>query len=227
MESEQIAMNLPQVLDSSVLNFDQIIKDTKSDLTHLDMLSGDGDFGENLAGGLAQTIKKHQDSDGETLWSALVDVFLDDVGGTSGPLFGLLFHAINESAAESAAGDDSLALLASGFSNGLDAIQRVGEAQVGDRTLVDALAPAVVQLKASSALNDFDDVVSAAVKGAQNTSTLVARRGRSSYVGDRAVGVPDPGAVGVALLFIALGAALGTSRSFTAEVSELLSVSGH
>lgn len=224
-----MSTRLSQVLDSTVLNYSKLIEKTKSDLTHLDMLSGDGDFGENLAGGLAETLKQHEASPGESLWSALVTVFLDDVGGTSGPLFGLLFHAINESAVSdsgSNGADDVVALLAAGFSNGLDAIQRVGEAEVGDCTLVDALAPAVFQLKISASFADFHRVVSAAVDGAKGTSDLLARRGRSSYVGDRAVGVPDPGAVGIALLFVALSEALGTEGLTSTEVNDLLSVGG-
>jgi dihydroxyacetone kinase-like protein len=228
LEGELMTMRLSQVLDSTVLTFSQLIEDTKSGLTHLDMLSGDGDFGENLAGGLAETLKKHEASGG-SLWSTLVNVFLDDVGGTSGPLFGLLFHAVNDAAAaDSGSGkpDDAVALLAIGLSKGLDAIQRVGEAEVGDRTLVDALAPAVAQLNASASIADFHKVVSAAVSGAKGTSTLVARRGRSSYVGDRAIGVPDPGAVGIAFLFVAVSDALGVQGSYSAEVEDLLSVAG-
>ena len=228
LEGELMTMRLSQVLDSTVLNYAQLINNTKSDLTYLDTLSGDGDFGENLAGGLAATHKRHEAS-GEPLWSAMVSVFLDDVGGTSGPLFGLLFHAIDEAAAsdsESGKPDDVVALLAVGLSNGLGAIQRVGEAQIGDRTLVDALAPAVSQLKTSATVASFPEVVSAAVNGAKETSTLIARRGRSSYVGDRAIGAPDPGAVGIAFLFVAMNDALEANGSFSAEVTDLLSVAG-
>lgn len=217
---------LSQILESTVLSYSRLIETAKSDLTHLDMISGDGDFGENLAGGLAETLKKHAEPSGESLWSSLVKVFLDDVGGTSGPLFGLLFHAINEAtAAESRQEnpDRALALIADGFANGLNAIQRVGEAEVGDRTLVDALAPAVAQLKASTASADFHEVVFAALEGAKGTSELLARRGRSSYVGARAIGVADPGAVGIALLFVAMSDALDADTSYSAEVSGLLS----
>jgi dihydroxyacetone kinase-like protein len=216
---------LSQILESTVLSYSRLIETAKSDLTHLDMISGDGDFGENLAGGLAETLKKHELS-GDPLWSSLVNVFLDDVGGTSGPLFGLLFHAINEAtAAESRQEnpDKALALIADGFANGLNAIQRVGEAEVGDRTLVDALAPAVAQLKVSTASANFYQVVSAALGGAKGTSELLARRGRSSYVGARAIGVPDPGAVGIALLFVAMSDAVDAETSYSAEVSGLLS----
>lgn len=216
---------LSQILEPTVLSYSRLIETAKSDLTHLDMISGDGDFGENLAGGLAETLKKHELS-GDSLWFSLVNVFLDDVGGTSGPLFGLLFHAINEAtAAESRQEnpDKALALIADGFANGLTAIQRVGEAEVGDRTLVDALAPAVAQLKVSTASANFHEVVSAALGGAKGTSELLARRGRSSYVGARAIGVPDPGAVGIALLFVAMSDALDAEISYSAEVRGLLS----
>ncbi len=81
---------------------------------------------------------------------------------------------------------------------GLAAIQRVGEAEPGDRTMVDALAPARDALQSGA---DARDVAVAALDGARSTAALRARRGRASYVGERAVGHPDPGALGVALLF--------------------------
>ena len=144
---------------------------------------------------------------------AAAAAFLDEVGGTSGPLFGLLFQEM--ALAVRAAGDDLVAkALATGAASGLAAIERVGEASVGDKTLVDALVPACAALAAHAPVSGPAEALrhaaEAAWQGVADTARLTARRGRASYLGDRAAGVPDPGAVGVALLF---SAADGTVRS--------------
>ncbi len=134
---------------------------------------------------------------------AAAAAFLDEVGGTSGPLFGLLFQEL-AAAVRAAEADASCAALAAGTAGGLAAIQRVGEAEVGDKTLVDALAPAAAALSADTSADPREALAAAARaawQGVRATATATARRGRASYLGDRAAGVPDPGAVGIALLF--------------------------
>jgi|GEM_PF-605746 dihydroxyacetone kinase-like protein len=147
--------------------------------------------------------------------SAAASAFLDEVGGTSGPLFGLLFQELAAAVAEAdgtdyaegSPGADPTASLALGVARGLAAIQRVGEASVGDKTLVDALAPAAAALQAQPVGSDPREALGraadAAWEGVRGTARLTARRGRASYLGDRAAGVPDPGAMGVGLLFTA------------------------
>lgn len=144
---------------------------------------------------------------------AAASAFLDEVGGTSGPLFGLLFQELAASVRRMDTGRPTDAL-AAGVRDGLAAIQRVGDAEEGDKTLVDALAPAAAALSAvagSPASPAADpgqalaEAATAAWQGVRRTARTTARRGRASYLGDRAVGVPDPGAVGVALLFSAAG----------------------
>ena len=171
--------------------FAQAVEDAHAELTRLDQRSGDGDFGDNLRGGVREAVTRFEEGGG-TAFGALGDVFLDEVGGTSGPLFGLLFTEI-------AHADD----VAAGAAAGLAAIQRVGEAQVGDRTLVDALAPAVDALATG-----YQAAAKAAADGAARTAELRARMGRASYVGDRVKGDPDPGAVGIALLFWSVATAV-------------------
>lgn len=170
------------------------------ELTRLDQASGDGDFGDNLRSGLQRVLAELDAGKAaeEHGFDVAGRVFLDEVGGTSGPLFGLLFTEIAR-----ALRDDPGGGWARGAAAGLAAIQRVGEAEVGDRTLVDALAPAVAELERGAG---FAAAARAAAEGARATADLRARRGRASYVGERARGLPDPGAVGVALLFEALAA---------------------
>ncbi|UGQ13490.1 dihydroxyacetone kinase subunit L [Yinghuangia sp. ASG 101] len=182
-----------------------IVARVRDNLTALDQLVGDGDFGDNLAGGIERAVDR-ADATGADGVAALAESFLDDVGGTSGPLFGLFFHHL-ASASPSGTDAPSPPALAEATAAGLAAVQRVGGAEPGDCTMVDALAPAAEALAASvrdETAAPLTRAAEAAVRGAAATASLRARRGRASYVGDHAVGVPDPGALAVALLFIAL-----------------------
>jgi dihydroxyacetone kinase-like protein len=135
-------------------------------------------------------------------------VFLDEVGGTSGPLFGLLFQALELAASTNSSYEQAIS---GGLREGLAAIQRVGEAEEGDRTLVDALSPAVTVITDGGHL---DAMLEAAIDGAIGTASIRARRGRASYVGDRALGHADPGAVGIALLLSVLAEpSIGADRA--------------
>ncbi|MFC0598463.1 dihydroxyacetone kinase family protein [Streptomyces palmae] len=183
-----------------------IVTQVRDNLTRLDQLVGDGDFGDNLAGGVRRAVKL-ADETGADGMAALAEAFLNEVGGTSGPLFGLLFQHL---AAVSPADDQApaRAALAQAAEAALAAVHRVGGAALGDCTLVDALAPTAEALAADddaeSAEAPLTSAAQAAVRGALATAALRPRRGRASYVGDHAIGVPDPGALAVALLFVAM-----------------------
>ncbi|TNM61168.1 DAK2 domain-containing protein [Streptomyces sp. NP160] len=179
----------------------QALDAAHEDLTRLDQLAGDGDFGDNVASGLAHAQRR-----GGTL-SGAAGAFLDEVGGSSGPLLGLLLTelvpAVRRGDPSQVAGDVGAALR-----SGAQAVTRVGGAQVGDRTFLDALVPAADALDAGGSLVD---AARAAVDGALGTAQLVGRRGRSRYLGDRAVGAPDPGAVAVAALVVVVAQVLEES----------------
>ncbi|MGP2441719.1 DAK2 domain-containing protein [Streptomyces sp. JW3] len=176
----------------------QAARTAHDELTALDQLSGDGDFGDNLREGL-DGVERALDGDrAEAPFTVAAGVFLDEVGGTSGPLIGLLFQEIGRALAAHGDGREGWA---AGVREGLAAIQRVGEAEPGDRTLVDALVPARDALDGGAG---FADAARAALAGARATAAIKARRGRASYLGERALGAPDPGATGVALLFWSL-----------------------
>lgn len=186
---------------------------TEHQLTDLDQRAGDGDFGINLRAGLDSAMAR-MFGHGTAGDSACVPLelaaaaFLDDVGGTSGPLFGLLLVELAGAAAEE--GDTlTVTALAEGVTGGLAAIQRVGEARPGDKTLVDALAPAAEALLRHGPAARPDQALAAAADaawdGVRRTARLRARRGRASYLGERASGIADPGAVGVGLLFSSAG----------------------
>ncbi|MBX6391178.1 MAG: DAK2 domain-containing protein [Frankia sp.] len=172
-------------------------------LGDLDRQAGDGDFGANLLAALRRVRRRLAEAPPTTPGEAFLCVshgFLN-TGGTSGPLFGLWFRGIGR------AGDGpylTLAELAAGVAAGTATIQRLAGAKPGDKTMVDALVPAGEALAAAAA--DRLDLraglaraADAAHAAAVATRDLRARRGRASYVGDVAVGVPDPGALTVAL----------------------------
>jgi phosphoenolpyruvate---glycerone phosphotransferase subunit DhaL len=182
---------------------------TERELTSLDQQAGDGDFGTNLCAGLSSAVRALDRLPvgylaAATALEAAATAFLDDVGGTSGPLFGLILQELAASVAAAGA-VLTVSALAAGTEGGLAAVQRVGEAVPGDKTLVDALAPAARALRRCTADVRPDQALVAAAGGAwegvRSTALLRARRGRASYLGERASGVADPGAVGIALLF--------------------------
>lgn len=187
-----------------ILGFAGAVLAAEPELTAYDQAAGDGDFGANIAGAV-RLVRSELDGlaaapDHEVL-AATARVFLDEVGGTSGPLFGLLFQALAAATGERL----TVESLATGTAEALAAIQRVGEAEVGDKTLVDALSPAADALGGVGAdlAKAFEVAAAAASEGAERTRDIRARRGRASYVGEHARGVPDPGAVTIGLLFAA------------------------
>ncbi|WP_258565320.1 dihydroxyacetone kinase subunit DhaL [Streptomyces sp. WELS2] len=182
------------------------VRATEAQLTALDQRVGDGDFGTNLRSGLDASVRA-LDQAGTVSPAAggplrtVANVFLDGVGGTSGPLFGLL---LTELALAAIGPVLDVAALRAGLAGGLAAVQRVGEARPGDKTLVDALYPACEALRVCpeqvGSRVALAHASRAAWEGVRSTARLRARRGRASYVGERGRGVPDPGAVGVGLL---------------------------
>src|SRR4051812_28551304 len=168
-------------------SFADAVEARRDELSELDRRSGDGDFGTNVAAALARARSGAAGADSAAgVFAAVSKAFLA-AGGTSGPLFGMFFRELGRA-------DD----LAAGAAAGLEAVQRLGGAQVGDKTMVDALSPAAAALARGDSLAD---AARAARAGADSTADLVARRGRASYVGEAARGVLDPGAVTVALFF--------------------------
>jgi phosphoenolpyruvate---glycerone phosphotransferase subunit DhaL len=175
-------------------------------LGDLDRRSGDGDYGNNLKTALDKIEAALATADPAlpgAPFTALSTAFLG-TGGTSGPLYGMWFRSIAALADERGALD--LAALAEGTAAGLASVQRLGKAEVGDKTMVDAMAPATAALAAADEAGEGLDAgltaaARAAREGADGTESMIARRGRASYVGEVARGVVDPGAATVALFF--------------------------
>ncbi|WP_040840692.1 dihydroxyacetone kinase subunit DhaL [Nocardia brevicatena] len=180
-------------------------------LADLDRRAGDGDFGANIAAALRRARENiDTESPGSyAAWlTALSRGFLG-TGGTSGPLFGMFFRELARCTHGS---EPTLAEFSQGLSAGVATVQRYGKAEVGHKTMVDALAPAAETLAAYVAADGepaaaLTATAAAAVQGASGTVSLIAKRGRASYVGDVARGVLDPGAAAAALILQAAAAA--------------------
>ncbi|WP_282083729.1 dihydroxyacetone kinase subunit DhaL [Streptomyces tendae] len=169
-------------------------------LTALDSPIGDADHGSNLQRGfraVAATLEKEApDTPGAVLVLAGKQL-ISTVGGASGPLYGTLLRRTGKALGDSA--QVSAEQLAEALRAGVDAVRTLGGAAPGDKTMVDALVPAV------DALGDsFTAAGTAAAEGAEATIPLQARKGRASYLGERSIGHQDPGATSAALLFEAL-----------------------
>ncbi|MEU5143119.1 dihydroxyacetone kinase subunit DhaL [Streptomyces sp. NPDC021139] len=169
-------------------------------LTALDSPIGDADHGSNLQRGftaVAATLEKEApDTPGAVLIRAGRQL-ISTVGGASGPLYGTLLRRTGKALGDSP--EVSAEQLAEALRVGVDAVRTLGGAAPGDKTMVDALVPAV------DALGDsFAAARTAAVDGAEATTPMQARKGRASYLGERSIGHQDPGATSAALLFEAL-----------------------
>jgi phosphoenolpyruvate---glycerone phosphotransferase subunit DhaL len=178
-------------------------------LTQLDSAIGDADHGTNMQRGFAAVTKALDAYDAGTVGDVLVKTgttLVSSVGGASGPLYGSAFRAAGkELTAPAADPDEVLAALRAG----LAAVQRLGAAVPGDKTMVDAYQPAVEAFAAEVAGGGetgetTQHAAAAPQEGARATVPLQARKGRASYLGPRSVGHQDPGATSTALVFRAL-----------------------
>jgi dihydroxyacetone kinase len=190
-----------------VLEMSKIIIASEQYFCELDSVAGDGDFGMSLAKGFREILKQIDDLDDSAPHKFLRGCSMtisEFCGGASGPLWGAAFNA----AAASAKGKETLELtdVAEMFKEAASGIQKRGGAQIGDKTLLDALIPAAEALQKAadagkSIQSAFADAAAAALRGAEATKEIAASKGRATYVGERSVGYPDAGAAAVGFLF--------------------------
>ncbi|MFP1624475.1 dihydroxyacetone kinase subunit DhaL [Streptomyces sp. 5K101] len=172
-------------------------------LTELDAAIGDADHGSNLQRGFAAVVaaldKEPPAAPGAVLVLAGRQL-ISTVGGASGPLYGTLLRRAGKSLGDDA--EVSAGQLAEALRAGVAAVAQLGGAKAGDKTMLDALEPAVAALGNST--DSFAAAREAAEQGALATVPLQARKGRASYLGERSIGHQDPGATSSALLVAAL-----------------------
>lgn len=186
--------------------FAAVVAEYKDELTQLDSAIGDGDHGTNLDRGMRAAVEKIGDAgdDPAATLRAVGMALISKVGGASGPLFGTLF--LEAGKALQGADEVGAAEWAAAVDAAVRGVQARGKAEVGDKTMVDALVPARDALRAAAdsgapLADAAGRAADAAEQGRDATEPLVARKGRASYLGERSAGHVDPGATSTALLF--------------------------
>jgi dihydroxyacetone kinase len=197
-------------LESAILTTTQALIEASPRLTAMDQMVGDGDLGISLERGsraVRQDLPTYPLDDPAAALRALAVTLQRSLGGTSGPLYAAFF--LRASTGLGLGAPDDAQTWARAFGAGCTAIAELGGAAAGDRTMLDALLPAAAAFEAgvssrrtrAEALRSAAD---AATEGVRATAQMVARRGRSSYLGERVLGHPDPGAEAVAVVLDAL-----------------------
>jgi dihydroxyacetone kinase phosphoprotein-dependent L subunit len=191
----------------------QTAVDNEKYFGELDSVVGDGDFGYSLARGFEIVLKdwdSYDRSDISTFLTKIAVAITGRIGGTSGPIWGTAFlrAASVVKGQTEVSGDDVVAMLRSAIAG----IMARGNAELGDKTLLDALAPMTDTIEAGLAAgDDAADIVAAAATTARSaadaTTPMIAKRGRAAYTGERSIGSPDAGAVAVAVILEALASA--------------------
>jgi phosphoenolpyruvate---glycerone phosphotransferase subunit DhaL len=187
-------------------HFAEVVKDNKGYLTDLDSAIGDADHGTNMDRGMRAVLTKLDGAPPDDVGGILKTVgmaLVSSVGGAGGPLYGTLFLQMGTALAgrsEVTAGDWSAALEAA-----VKGVQARGKAELDDKTMIDALAPArdafTEATGAGASLSEaLQQSAAAAEAGMKATIPLVARKGRASYLGERSAGHQDPGATSSYLL---------------------------
>lgn len=187
-----------------------IMEENKDLLTQLDATIGDGEHGISMDRGFKKVTSQLPvvaDKDTGTILKSTGTALISSVGGASGVLYGTLF--ISAGAAASVKYELNTADMAAVLRAGLSGLVERSKAQVGDKTMVDALAPAVEAFnraaqEGASMTEALRQAVAAAEQGMKDTVNMVARKGRASYLGERSIGHQDPGATSLYLILKAL-----------------------
>ena len=188
----------------------RVIGEQRDHLTQLDAAIGDADHGINLDRGFAAVVSAMESAAPATPGAVLTlagSTLISKVGGASGPLYGTAFRRAGRALGDAA--DVDLPGLAVALEDALAGVQQLGAAREGDKTMVDALAPATAAFSKAIAVgapaaDALAALVEAARAGAAATISMQALKGRASYLGPRSVGHEDPGAASTALILGAL-----------------------
>lgn len=201
---------MPVTLETAhawLADYASVIHDNADLLTDLDRQIGDADHGSNMDRGMkAVAALEAADFDDAAAYLKKAGMTLvSTVGGASGPLYGTFLLRF-----AGAVGDGGKDALGAALRAGLDGVLQRGKAEVGDKTMVDALTPAVEAFEAAGSLDEaLAAAASAAASGRDAATPLVARKGRASYLGERSKDHQDPGATSVTLLLESAARTLG------------------
>jgi phosphoenolpyruvate---glycerone phosphotransferase subunit DhaL len=205
VEAVRVTVPYAQVL-AWIEQFAATVAENREYLTELDSAIGDADHGTNIDRGMKAAVGKIEGMEGDDIGSLLKTVgmtLVSTVGGAGGPLYGTLFMQMGTATA----GKSELEPedWAGALDAAVDGVQMRGKAEVGDKTMIDALVPARDSFRAALADGaSFEEALSKSAEGAEEgmraTIPLVARKGRASYLGERSAGHQDPGATSSQLL---------------------------
>ena len=186
-----------QAVQSWLNDYTKVIQSEKDALSLLDTPIGDGDHGNNMARGVLayqEAFAKQPPTTISETFKTLSMAMISKVGGASGPLYGTAFMNMAK-ATKGIESIDSMSQLTEIIDEGLKGIKMRGKAELGDKTMVDVWAK-VVESLSNGGLTE-ETIASAK----EDTKNIVAKKGRASYLGERAIGHVDPGAASSALLF--------------------------
>jgi phosphoenolpyruvate---glycerone phosphotransferase subunit DhaL len=184
----------------------QTAVDNEKHFCDLDAVVGDGDFGYSLARGFEIVLAQWDDldrTDAATFLRKVAVTLTSRIGGTSGPIWGTAFLRAGGAVADADAigGDEAVAMLRAA----IEGVKQRGQSDVGDKTLLDAVVPATDALeeglRAGQGAAALASAATTAREAAEATTSMLAKRGRASYTGERSIGSPDAGAIGVAVMF--------------------------
>jgi dihydroxyacetone kinase-like protein len=200
-----------------VRDFASEVADNKAYLSKLDAAIGDGDHGINMDRGMQAALQRIDAVTGEDIGGLLKSVgmaLVSKVGGAGGPLYGTLFMQLG--AATTGKSEITAEDWAAALEAGVKGVQTRGKAELEDKTMVDALAPAADAMRGAadegaSLAEGLRRAADAAEAGMKATVPLVARKGRASYLGDRSAGHQDPGATSSYLLMRTAAEVLGAA----------------
>jgi dihydroxyacetone kinase-like protein len=206
--------NLMMVTKEQILQwlqqFASAIAQNKEYLTQLDAAIGDADHGINMDRGFQKVANQLSNFAAQDISSILKSVsmtLISSVGGASGPLYGSFFLRASTAVIgkQELSNEDMVSLLQAG----LDGVLQRGKAQLSDKTMIDALSPAVITFtqiirEGKTTTQAIQKATSAAEQGMKATIPMVAKKGRASYLGDRSINHQDPGATSVYLMIQSL-----------------------
>ena len=191
-----------------------MIEEQKQYLSDLDQAIGDGDHGFNMARGFGVTMQKLKENPGADIGEVLKTVamaLISNVGGASGPLYGTLF--LRASGPAKGLTEMDLAAFIPLLKEGILGVQARGKAELGDKTMIDVLIPALESLEKDSAAGlsgkeAFANAERIAAACKEKTKDIIAKKGRASYLGERSIGHIDPGATSSYLMISVISKAL-------------------
>lgn len=200
-----MSINVLQVIDI-LKKINEAMDKNKAFLTELDATIGDGDHGLNMSKGFNAVVEKVKDESGNNIGDILKKAgmaLVSNVGGASGPLYGTAFMK----AAGEVNGKEEVTLqdLSKMLQAGLEGVKARGKGEAGDKTMIDAIVPALDALNKAIAegldsVSALEKTKAAAFEGVEYTKTIAAKKGRASYLGERSIGHQDAGATSSAII---------------------------